>query len=535
VDLNRDEQVKVSAPDAYVDVARPFVIYQQTVQEATIIERNSLDVDYVAWKGDLMFIVILFVLVMMWYAVFSLGAVASEGQAHSKESKVYSIGSRLELFVDDWLIERMGGVELRLHHPTPREVAIVFDKPWEGSTSAYVTVFQDGDLFRMYYRGSNYDAEKRQATHQVTCYAESEDGIHWKKPELNLFDFEGSTRNNIVWIGEGNHNFAPFKDTSPAADHTAQYKALASRGSEGLLAFQSPDGIHWELMQKEPVITKGAFDSQNLAFWNPLTNCYMDFHRGFYSGVRHIMTCTSQDFTHWTEPQWLDFGDAPLEHLYTNAVKPYYRAPHILLGFPKRFVPSRKKLSDDPHTGVSDGVFMSSRDGLHWHRWLEAFIRPGLQRERWWQRNNMTAWGILVTKSDVPGMPDELSFYSSESYYSPGNRLRRYTLRMDGFVSVRAPYAGGEFTTRPLVFEGKNLVINYSTSAAGSVRAEVTDRNGDPISGFALDDCSEIYGDEIEKPVEWESGSDLGQLAGQVVRLRFVLKDADLYAIRFRP
>ena len=192
-------------------------------------------------------------------------------------------------------------------------------------------------------------------------------------------------------------------------------------------------------------------------------------------------------------------------------------------------------MPDDPHTGVSDGVFMSSRDGLHWRRWPEAFIRPGLQKERWWQRSNMTAWGIPVTKSSVPGMPDELSIYSSEAYYSDGNRLRRYTLRVDGFVSVHASYVGGEFLTRPLTFEGRNLVINYATSAAGSVRVEITDRTGQPIPGLTIDECPEIYGDEIEELVEWESRSDLSQLAGQEVRLRFALKDADLYSLRFRP
>lgn len=465
-------------------------------------------------------------MLMFPIATFPFGSINSDD--------VCNIGSRLELFADEWLIDRMDGVSLRLHNPTPREVAIVFDVPCEGNTSAYVTVFQDDDLYRMYYRGSEQDFTNNKGLHELTCYAESDDGIYWRKPELNLFEFNGSKKNNIVWIGTGNHNFTPFKDTNPNAKPDEKYKAFGGLGGDGLIAFKSNDGNHWEKIQDEPVITKGAFDSQNLAFWNPVTECYMDFHRGFKDGVRHIMTCTSKDFINWTEPQWVDFGDAPFEHLYTNAVTPYYRSPHILMGFPKRFSPSRKKLKDIKWDGVSDGVFMTSRDGLHWHRWLEAFIRPGLQMERWGQRNNMTAWGIVNTRSSIPGMPDELSVYSSEAYCMDGNRLRRYTLRIDGFVSVNAPYSGGELLTKPMTFDGKELVINYSTSGVGSVKVEITDKDGKPISGFSLDDCPEIYGDEIKGVVRWKSGSDISSLAGQVVRLRFSLKDADLYSIRFK-
>jgi hypothetical protein len=88
--------------------------------------------------------------------------------------------------------------------------------------------------------------------------------------------------------------------------------------------------------------------------------------------------------------------------------------------------------------------------------------------------------------------------------------------------------------TKPLTFAGKTLQINFSTSAAGSVRVEIQDAAGKPIPGFALDDCPEIYGDRIEHAVAWRQVNDLGKLAGQPVRLRFVMKDADLYAIRFQ-
>ncbi len=455
------------------------------------------------------------------------------GCAMVEAAEPIDVGSRLELMVDDYLIENVTGAALTLNRPTPRGVAIVFDKPWEGNTSAYHTVFQDGELFRMYYRGSHYDPKTRKGRGEVVCYAQSRDGIRWTKPELGLVEFDGSKKNNIVWSGMGSHDFAPMKDANPQCKPDERYKAMA-RGAGGLYAFKSADGVRWSPLSEKPVITKGAFDSQNLAFWDPVRRRYVDFHRGFRNGVRDIMTCTSHDFRNWTEPVWLEYPGAPTEHLYTNQVIPYYRAPHIFVGFPKRFVPTRRAV-EHPHPGVSDGLFMTSRDGRRFRRWGEAFIRPGLQKERWICRNNMTAWGILVTKSAIPGTPDELSIYSAEGYYTGEScQLRRYTLRIDGFVAVRAPLSGGEMVTRPITFEGKRLQINFSTSAAGSVRVEIQDAEGRPVPGFTLADCPEIFGDELARVVTWKAGPDLGKLAGRPIRLRFVLSDADLYALRFQ-
>ena len=453
---------------------------------------------------------------------------------HAQPDEPVDIGRRRQLFVDRYLFGHASGVELRLHHPTPREVVLVCDEPWEGNTSGYFTVFRDGDRYRMYYRGSSHEPETGKASPQVTCYAESKDGIHWEKPDLGICEFNGSTDNNILLTGVGTHNFAPFKDDNPACSEAARYKALA-RYQGGLLAFQSADGLHWELMSEEPVITEGAFDSQNLAFWDPARGKYVAYFRDFKDNVRDIKTCTSEDFIDWTEPQFLDYGGAPPEHLYTNAAIPYFRAPHIKLGFPMRFMPDRNRLSH-PVDGVSDGVFMTSRDGVRWHRWREAFIRPGLQVDRWMSRNNMTAWGIVPTESRRPDVPPNLSLYSTENYYSDTGavRLRRYTLRLDGFVSLHAPYEGGTLMTRPLTFSGSELEINYSTSAAGSVQVGIIEPDGELIPGFDMEDCPPMYGDSVGEVVRWKEGPDIGKLAGRSVRLRFKLKDADLYSFRFR-
>ena len=113
--------------------------------------------------------------------------------------------------------------------------------------------------------------------------------------------------------------------------------------------------------------------------------------------------------------------------------------------------------------------------------------------------------------------------------------LRRYTMRLDGFASVQAPLSGGELVTKPLIFEGNEMVINFSASAAGSIRVELLrDQMDMPIEGFSLEDCIEVLGDDLDRVVRWSGGNDLSNLSGVPLRLRFVLKDADLYSLKFR-
>ena len=87
--------------------------------------------------------------------------------------------------------------------------------------------------------------------------------------------------------------------------------------------------------------------------------------------------------------------------------------------------------------------------------------------------------------------------------------------------------------TRPLRFAGRRLLLNYSTSGAGGIRIEIQEADARPVPGFALADAPEIYGDSVEQPAPWKDDEALKSLAGKTVRLRFVLKDADLFAFRF--
>ncbi len=486
------------------------------------------------------------------------------------------LGSRRELFTDDHLIERLsGGAEQRLHQPQPREVVLIHDAPWEGSGSGYHSVFRDGNLYRMYYKAWQLTVTPSKVNtgeHPLlTCYAESDDGIHWRKPELGLHEFSGSKANNIViphgMMGkvnpDGGHP-AFFKDDNPAATPDAKYKAIVrSNSPKGLLALKSADGLRWQPMADAPVITAGAFDSQNLAFWDANSGLYRAYWRIFTAGVtdednwkpggyRAIRTATSKDFLHWENQREVAYADSPAEHLYTNQIKPYPRAPHLLIGFPSRYIErgwseSMRALPEREHrewraranqrygTAITEGLFMCSRDGVTFKRWNEAFLPPGIERDGAWNYGQQyLAWHVVETKSSLAGAPDELSFYSTESYWTgKSSELRRYTLRLDGFVSIYAPMKGGELLTKPLTFTGAKLAMNFASSAAGSIRVELQDPDGKPIPGFTLEDSEEHFGDAIERVVHWKAGSDVSSLAGKSVRLRFALRDAHLYAIQF--
>jgi len=437
-----------------------------------------------------------------------------------------SIGSRRELFIDDVLIGGVSGdAARRLHHPCRMGPALVFDRPWEGRYCGYVAVVVvAADDVRLYYRGWP-DLNKP----AVTCCAVSRDGGRtFTRPDLGLYEFDGSKHNNIVYMGPGTHNFTPFLDANPDAPQDQRFKALASAGPKSaLVPFVSADGFRWRRLTDHAVITDGAFDSQNLAFWDPVRKRYAAYFRDFRNGVRDIKMCTSTDFIHWTKPVWLSYGDAPKEHLYTNAVMPYPRAPHILIGFPCRFVPHRKKIASHAEQGMNDGVLMSSRDGVTFQRWVEAFLRPGPDPLCWTDRNNYIAWGLAPSENGL------YSLYWNEHYRYPTHRLQRGVIRVDGFASLHAGADGGEVLTRPVVFEGTALEINYATSAVGWVRVEICDEKGTPFDGFRAVDCSPLFGNEIAGRVAWGSGASLGDLAGRPVRLRFLLKDADVYSFRF--
>lgn len=501
-----------------------------------------------------------------WSCLGFLGILLTGGWLRASEP--IDIGSRRELLVDELLIESMENVRLQLHSPQPREVAMRFDQPWEGNTSGYPTVMKDGDIYRMIYRGHRmiWDGGKLRMSHSpVVCYAESRDGVHWTKPELRLHAWRGQDSetmkdplaNNIVWPGSPySGTFVPFLDTRPGCPAAEKFKAVGGNHRTGLYLFTSPDAIHWT-QSDGPIFKQGALDSMNVMFWEPRDQHYVLYYRTVVDGLRAVSMTTSSDLRYWSEPEPLIYPESPPQQMYTNQIQPYHRAPHLRVGFPTRY--TAREMTDQlrsleprglrteltaayPRVGsdLTDGLFMTSRDGVTFRRWDEAFLRPGPQANgadgRWMYGDNYQGYGLFETASDRSGAPHELSMLFSEGYWREGqSRMRRYVIRLDGFVSVRAPFRGGQFTTRPLLFQGQTLSVNYSTSAAGSLQVEILDETGQPIPDFSVEQCPAVTGDHVDHTVSWKRGSDVGSLAAKPVRLRFYLRDADLYSFQFLP
>jgi hypothetical protein len=479
-----------------------------------------------------------------------------------------NIGSRRELFVDRLLIDRLDNTQLKLNEPVYGGVAIRLDKPWEGPANVPMSVIEVDNRLLMYYRSwALTDAADQNG---VGCVAESRDGgAIWTKPVLNLVRRTDWPDNNIIATDDGEPRFAfpcaPWVDTRPGVPADERIKMIRSEpvsgevhtamvdpaGPKRLVFWASADGFTFRKLDPQPDMVsdlRNCFDGGNTMFWSEAEQQYVLYYRWYEDewgrGRRSMARTTSKDLMTWTPSVPMSYGDTPCEQFYTNNTQPYFRAPHLYLAPAARFMEGRQAITDaqaaecgvkaiGPHVyykDCSDGVLLTSRAGstVYDRVFMETFIRPGLGYGNWVSRTNYPLTGIL------PAGPDQIQMFVSRHYMQDSWHIERLLLRTDGFASVSAPWASGEMLTKPFTFSGRELEINYRTGAPGFVQVEIQDADGTPIPGYTLDDCPEIIGDEIERIVAWAQGTDVSGLAGRPVRLRFVMKDADLFAMQFR-
>ena len=157
---------------------------------------------------------------------------------------------------------------------------------------------------------------------------------------------------------------------------------------------------------------------------------------------------------------------------------------------------------------------------------LSAVLLRQCTSYNWVYGDCYPAVGMIETPSNFSDAAPELSMYAFDNHWGQiPAQLRRYTIRIDGSVSYNATFKPQRVVTRPFIFEGSALSLNFATSAAGHVRVRL---HGDAIT---LASC-ELFGDSLARRVVFE-GSEVSRLAGQPVTMEIVMSDADVYSFIF--
>ncbi len=492
--------------------------------------------------------------------------------------KVIDIEDRREVFWSDYLIDNdRTTAKLTVNKPVRLDTPIKMDAPWDGNAICYPQILpmEDGS-YRMYYQTGSFKGDTFTGyTQMLLCMLESKDGIEWTRPNLGVFEWNGSKDNNILMAESEENvldNFFILIDKKPGCPPDEKYKAMTlienpereSIYARELWCWTSPDGIRFKKGWKmtDGTVPNGAiFDSLNVGYWDENLGKYVAYVRGVHdgpgrgtaNGLRDIRYIESEDFRNWSNPVILEYGDSDDVELYTNHVSRYYRAPHILTGFPVRyterhwwvrsndFIGGEKNLAmrkmraeslDRQGFVVTDGLFMSSHDGMNWHRFDEAMFPPEAEHDfNWIYGDGYPAYGMIETPRPYPHTTNELSMYMTCGKPVSGKcYLYRHVIRIDGFASYRADYEQKVVCTKPIMFEGDTLTLNFKTSARGYIFVRVLDYYGKPFEGFQ---SYEIFGDAYDRPVLFDSGAELSKLKGKPIRLEFVMSDADIYSMKF--
>jgi hypothetical protein len=462
-----------------------------------------------------------------------------------------ALGSRKHLFIDDVLIASQENVRLVVNPPTSKQATdFRSDQAWEPTPRMgagqpdVASVWDEGDEVHLLYTNSGMWGGKPHAVGLAT----SRDGLRWTKPDLGLFTWEGSRRNNIV-LRNASQGTA-FKDPNPEVPPEHRYKYVAWCMNRGFYVFTSPDGVHWR--RNEAVALPFDPDGSIDVYWDDQAGVYRGVLRAMMEDVvrrRVARAATNEILKPWPfapspTPLWdgnwalprPTSGELPLidtgGQVYRFKGIKYAWAPDVYLAFPWRFL---------PEGNVRPGSFlMVSRDGEHWRRYEPPYyFGPG------WQLDSRQVLEALMEQGMIR-RGDEIWQYGTVRFTEHGgalyggveheggyyDRLIRLVQRLDGFVSLDAGDEVGTVLTRPLVFEGRRLVLNVA--AEGSLGVGLLDEAQRPIPGLTLAECDPISVDSVRKTVSWRGRDDVSRLAGKVVRLQLRMQRAKLFALQFQ-
>jgi len=489
-----------------------------------------------------------------------LSGLSHDLRGQETELSVLEIGDSKQLFMDDFIIEAEHGVNYKMHTPTyTGEVLVEADLPTEkgGHVYLYSSVMKDSDgKIKMWYDFFRPKSDDPYDHDRHVAYAESTDGLHFTKPMLEYFEVDGTRQNNVVIPGVIG-GASVWID--PLAESQHRYKSQSKVYPSGKFQMHSsPDGLRWKLLKE--IDPKGPYDTQTIVFWDERIEEYLFYGRYFFddNGVksRGVRRALLKDFTEVIntniviEPDMRDrmkYGSqssvSNTVDYYGATVFPYEENKSIYIMLAQAFwhwVPNTTyQGTEEP--GMRDVRLAVSRDSKTFQRVGDraAFMTPGpmgrFDSKQIWALPNPIIMG------------DEIWFYYNGVNWDRAGRvdplsngvkkagISRAVLRLDGFVSVNASYDQiGELVTKPFRFNGDRLEVNANTGAGGSIRIEILNAKGEVISGFGKDKADWIVGNSVRHTATWGGNASVDQLQGEVVRLRFILQDCELYAFQFQ-
>jgi len=522
--------------------------------------------------------------------VTALAAVAGLAAVAVGQSNIRSpirIGSGRQVFIDKTFLSEAKNVDLCVHPPRKTgEMNIKPEHEWEkGGIGPYSSFLHDGETYHAWYHAMDTIQWDSGHGRGSVCYARSKDGVHWHKPMVGLIEYNGNRQNNIVMghgatgVTLGQDGGMVFLDPNAPPDQrfrmAVRFGVKSERG--GMHLFSSGDGVHWKPTHSSVVYAlpdekSSHLDSQNVIFWDDRIHKYVAYvrynrpkergrartiargesdHLGDFPPVQDMQVVLQPD-----ENDLMENG-TPMVDFYMSAAVKYPWANHAYYMFPTAYYHYTGMLPEftrecPANAGPLDSQFAASRDGIKWERYdRRPFVPLGMKGEFDWGCARVV-WGLLP---DTTGR-EMFIYYRGGDWLHGWDRdernkriltekglgasqniavLSRAVSRRDGFISVRAAYTGGEFTTPPLVFEGNRLMINIDTSATGLARVGILDPAGKPVEGHSVADCDLIHTcNEINRTVSWRGTSDVHTLAGKPVRLKFELRNCDLYAFQFQ-
>ena len=530
-------------------------------------------------------------------AAVAAQATVTDGPAHSPKGQPQQVGGDKQLFIDHRFIESSENINLVVNPPVKRPGPVLrCDKPWDALSLGWYSIVEDEGVYKMWYYGADRDprrtivaGEQAPVSHmsahvvpagssQMTrpppgklrlCYAVSQDGLTWEKPNLGLVEFQGSTDNNIVH--EDLKLSYVFIDPHGKAEE--RFKLIHWTGP-GIAVKTSPDGLHWD--QPSHQVSTLAPDTQKMAWWEPRLNKYVAYFRltlkeenappfPFVGPIeshppvvapktmrpgRAVGRVEVDDIlAPWPEEDirtvlTADEHDPPDSDIYTHGLYRYPYAADAYFMFPMVYQHFREDETTVPNDGLNDSQFCASRDGIHWMRYdRKPYVPRGLPGD---PDCGMTHTGEFHIRKGhylyqyYSGGPWTHGGYRRLSEQERGDKKNWGRIyygvviqRLDGFVSADAPYTGGSLVTPPIVFQGKSLELNINVAAMGEARVEIQDEDGQPMSGFALDNCDRILFNDVAYRVKWQGKSDVSALSGRPVRLRIWMRSAKLYAFQF--